>query len=80
MLRLFDVLFDPDSLFIKPSQIALSISIAMLCCTPSPIQCFRQVFFNAKTTIIKVAYLAFSKGISPFCQNQMPFEALIILF
>lgn len=80
MLRLFHVLFDPDSLFVKPCQIALSISVTMLCCAPSPIQCFRQVFFNAETTIIEVANLAFSKGISSLRQDQMAFEAFIILF
>ena len=80
MLSLFDVSFQSDCIFIKPCQITLSISITMLSGTASPIQCLFHVFFYTKSVIVEITYLTFSQGIPLFCQNQMSFKTLAILF
>ena len=80
MLSLFDVSFYADCIFIKLRQIALTISITMLCGAARPIQCFFQVLFNTKSLIIEIAYLTFSKGIALLRQYQMTFKAFVILF
>ena len=80
MLGLFDVSLHSDCIFIKPCQFTLSISIAMLSGTASPIQCLFQVFFYTKSVIVEITYLTFSQGIPLFCQNQMSFKTLAILF
>ena len=80
MLSLFDVSLHSDCIFIKPCQIALSISITMLSGAASPIQCLFRVFFYTKSVIVEITYLTFSKGIPLLCQNQMSFKALVILF
>ena len=80
MLSLFDASLHSDFIFIKPCQITLSISIAMLSGTASPIQCLFQVFFYTKSVIVEITYLTFSQGIPLFCQNQMSFKTLAILF
>ena len=48
----------------------LSISIAMLNSTASPIQRLFQVFFCTKSVIVEITYLTFSQGIPLLCQNQ----------
>lgn len=80
MLSLLDILLHSDCILIKPCQIALSISIAMLCGTASPIQCLFQVFFYTKSVIVKITYLTFRQGIPLLCQNQMSFKTFVILF
>ena len=80
MLSLFDVSLHSDCIFVKPSQIALSVSITMLSGAASPIQCLFQVFFYTKSVIVEIPYLTFSQGIPLLCQNQMSFKTLAILF
>ena len=80
MLSLFDVSLHSDCIFIKPCQIALSISITMLSGAASPIQCLFRVFFYTKSVIVEITYLTFSQGIPLLCQNRMSFKALVILF
>ena len=80
MLSLLDVSLHSDCFFVKPCQVALSVSIAMLSGAASPIQCLFHVFFYTKSVIVEITYLTFSKRIALLRQHQMTFKAFVILF